>query len=80
MHSNFFSSSTVTIVTLAERKINLYNKAIKNFLPSVIEIHIFLRYIFQINIWSAKYDNKISDKHKMRSFVCSFQYLCRGLR
>ena len=54
----------LAIITLAERLIHLYIKANKNFLPSVIEIHIFLHYIFQINTCSTKYDNKMSDKRK----------------
>ena len=54
----------LAIITLAERLIHLYIKANKNFLPSVIEIHIFLHYIFQINTCSTKYENKMSDKRK----------------
>ena len=60
----FLCVFNLAIITLAERLIHLYIKANKNFPPSVIKIHIFLHYIFQINTCSTKYDNKMSDKRK----------------
>ena len=68
----------LAIITLAERLIHLYIKANKNFLPSVIEIHIFLHYIFQINTCSTKYDNKMSDKRKRGCSCAPFNIFAEG--